>query len=484
MNNRPKLILVIKNTCSSIKRQINQNISQLKTRFTLNILLNDLLLFIFNSVILCAPYYTTSQKTIKNTLKKEFKSAFLVRRYSVVAAERTAELEEISEKKDFYQWLSGFTDAEGHFYIVTSKICAFRFQINLHKDDIDALYYIQKALGFGEIRSYKNFSSFTVTRLKDIALLLKIFDQYPLQGSKWLNYKDFSKAFELYINPDKNRLKEILKIKQGMNRSRSDYTNDKEIIISPYWLLGFIEGEGCFSINKRNNFRLDFSLSQSSSNQELLQKIKIYLENLPGTNGNYEGAIGISKVKFNNPNHQPSTRIETTRVPYITNIFIPFLENLTWHSKKRLDFQDWKAILMLKEKGHHLSEQGTKLIELILSQMNKNRLSTASSQPIIDRVFLLAEINKLISGPSNFGVRNGKKWIISLNKYYQSSRKNICVAIKDENGSNLHLFDSIADCANFLDVHPTTVSQRIKKDISFLFDNKQVFIKIDKMNNQ
>ena len=50
---------------------------------------------------------------------------------------------------------------------------------------------------------------------------------------------------------------------------------------------------------------------------------------------------------------------------------------------------------MLKEQGHHLSEQGTKLIDLILSQMNKNRLSTASSQPIIGSG--LGELLKLIS---------------------------------------------------------------------------------------
>ena len=122
---------------------------------------------------------------------------------------------------------------------------------------------------------------------------------------------------------------------------------DKEICITPYWLLGFIEGEGCFSINKRNNFRLDFSLSQSSTNLELLQNIKIYLENLPGTDGNYVGAVGISTVRSNNPNHQSTTRIETTRILFITYILIPFLESLTWRSKKRFDFQDWKNILRL-----------------------------------------------------------------------------------------------------------------------------------------
>lgn len=270
-----------------------------------------------------------------------------------------------------------------------------------------------------------------------------------------------------------------------MNRLRSDFTmpKDKEINITPYWLLGFIEGEGCFSINRRNNFRLDFSISQSSTNLELMQKIKIYLDNLPGTDGNYVGAVGIYAVRSNNPNHQSTTRIETSRISFITNIFIPFLESLIWRSKKRMDFQDWKNILMLKEQGHHMSEQGVKLIDLILSQMNNNRLSTTSSQLGVDRALLLTEINQLLSGPTNFEIRNGRKWIISLNKYYHSSRKNICVVIKDENGNNLHSFDSLADCAKFLDVDPSTVSKRINKGIPFLLENKQAFIKKEEVNN-
>lgn len=85
---------------------------------------------------------------------------------------------------------------------------------------------------------------------------------------------------------------------------------------------------------------MDFSLCQSSTNHSLLQKICIYLGNLPdsrpaiggkevSTEANYVDALGISKVISNNPNQQSTTRIETTRIPYITNIFIPFLESLT-----------------------------------------------------------------------------------------------------------------------------------------------------------
>lgn len=392
---------------------------------------------------------------------------------------------------NFYEWLAGFTDGEGYFYIVTTgQSCAFRFQINLHKDDINVLYYIHKTLGFGEVRSYRNFASFTVTRIKDIALLIEGFSQYPLQGSKWLNYRDFSKAFELYLNScagqrgraPSETLEAIKKLKNGMNRSRTDYTMPfcREINITPYWLLGFIEGEGCFSINKGNSYRLDFSLSQSYTNHQLLQKIRTFLDNLPSegsTYGNSEGALGIYSVRSNNPNHQPTTRIETARIPYITNVFIPFLESLTWRSKKQLDFQDWKNILLLKQQGHHLSERGVKLIDLILSQMNNHRLSTTSTHPTVDRTLLLARVNLLLSGPSNYGLRNGRKWIISLNKYYNSSRRNICVIITDESGNNLHSFDSLGDCANFLSVHPSTVSKRIINGIPFLLENKQAYIR-------
>jgi hypothetical protein len=59
-----------------------------------------------------------------------------------------------------------------------------------------------------------------------------------------------------------------------------------------------------------------------------MKNFKVYLENLPSTNGNYAGAIGISSVISNNSNQQSVVRIETARIPFITDIFIPFLDSL------------------------------------------------------------------------------------------------------------------------------------------------------------
>ena len=78
---------------------------------------------------------------------------------------------------------------------------------------------------------------------------------------------------------------------------------------------------------------------------------------------------------------------------------------------------------------------------------------------------------------------NGRKWVISLNNYYYSSRKNTLVVIKDDNGNTLHSFYSLADCAKFLDVHPSTVSKRIIKEKPFLFENKWAYIKKEVVNN-
>ena len=69
---------------------------------------------------------------------------------------------------------------------------------------------------------------------------------------------------------------------------------------------------------------------------------------------------------------------------YINKVLIPFLDSMKWQSKKELDYLYWKTILKVKELGMHYTDEGVKLIDKILSQMNINRLST-NSKPKADR---------------------------------------------------------------------------------------------------
>ncbi len=55
---------------------------------------------------------------------------------------------------DFIEWFRGFVDAEGLFSIgnKSNNSFNFKFSIEVHKDDIEALKYIQSVLGFGTVK--------------------------------------------------------------------------------------------------------------------------------------------------------------------------------------------------------------------------------------------------------------------------------------------------------------------------------------------
>jgi len=64
-------------------------------------------------------------------------------------------------------------------------------------------------------------------------------------------------------------------------------------------------------------------------------------------------------------------------------------------------------VVKLKENGLHHTEEGLRLINLTLSQMNSYRLST-SEAPEVDRAQIHADIQQLLTFPSNYEIREGK----------------------------------------------------------------------------
>jgi len=124
--------------------------------------------------------------------------------------------------------------------------------------------------------------------------------------------------------------------------------------------------------------------------------------------------------------------IKTPNKKYNLNVLIPFFNSLNFHSKKELDYQDWKTILLFKEKGLHYTDEGREVIYLILKQMNNYKLSTnkSSNKETIDRVYLQEKINKLLSKPSNFEIKeDGKILIKSLDRYYYNNTKPVSIEL-------------------------------------------------------
>jgi hypothetical protein len=97
-------------------------------------------------------------------------------------------------------------------------------------------------------------------------------------------------------------------------------------------------------------------------------------------------------------------------------VIIPLFDSVVWRSKKSEDYQDWKAILLIKQKFLHYTSKGKDLIEKLLAQMNNYRLST-SGIPRVNRALLLSEVADLLKEPANAELRDGKIWIKSENRF-------------------------------------------------------------------
>jgi hypothetical protein len=261
----------------------------------------------------------------------------------------------------------------------------------------------------------------------------------------------------------------------------------RKLIISAYWLLGFIEAEGSFFIINRGgyNITMEFSLTQSFLDISLMEAIKEFLNKL----GNSESSA-ISDLTYaylyvdkKEKNHlRDIIIIKITQSGYLKRVLIPFLDSLNWQSKKVKDYQDWKIIFQLKEKGLHYLSEGLIVVKGILDQMNRRRLSSNEKAEIrLNRTYLDKEIARLLSVPSNLEVMSdGRVLIKSLNKYY-SSRLNIEVEIIDDNANILKTFPSIKECAEFLGVTRQVLTRRILNQKPILLDSKSVLVrKIEK----
>jgi len=385
-----------------------------------------------------------------------------------------------SLNNEFKEWLCGLIDGEGHFYInkKSETVFSFRFEIHLHIDDKLLLNYICKTLGIGKVYAYGDKCTFVVSNHREVQIIIDLLTKYPLNTTKLLNFLDLKKALELYTNSTRTEdiIKEITNLKNGMNSKRTVFKMpDFHIpLITNNWLLGFVEGEGSFSVRRGSNkFELLFSISQSSKDEILMDAIKQFLENLPGTHGSDVVKKSIYKPK--GVNHQPVIQLVISQTDYIKNVLIPFFSSLKWHSKKELDFNDWVIIFNLKERGHHYQEEGLRVLNAIVNQMNNSRLST-SKNTNIDRDQLLKDIAVLLNGPSNYGIIGDRKIIKSLNKL-AGVGKQVIIQLEEENGNIIKTFYSILDCAKFFNVSRTLIYSRLSDNRSIIFEGKSVFIK-------
>lgn len=135
--------------------------------------------------------------------------------------------------KDF-NWLAGFTDAEGCFFVSVresrqskfNEAVSLRFVLTQHLRDEELMRSLVTILGCGRYisRPNRDFGEFVVERFSDInEKILPLFEQYEIKGVKRLDLEDFKRVAVLMKNRDHltlKGLKEIKQIKSNMNTKR------------------------------------------------------------------------------------------------------------------------------------------------------------------------------------------------------------------------------------------------------------------------
>lgn len=133
------------------------------------------------------------------------------------------------------QWIVGFVDGEGCFYIGINKhsdmTCGFQvlpeFTVVQHERDIQILYALKKFFGCGVVRS--NHGNRMAYRVRDINHLGKIiipfFEKHSLKTKKNLDYMKFRKVVMLIDRKEhltKQGIEKIQDIASKMNRGNED----------------------------------------------------------------------------------------------------------------------------------------------------------------------------------------------------------------------------------------------------------------------
>lgn len=160
--------------------------------------------------------------------------------------------------QSFIQWFVGFSDAESNFLIkLTEDRVQLMFQIGLHWDDLPLLTYLKEKLQCGYITHSpkEDRANFVISSQAALqGLLIPLFDTFTLNTTKYLDYLAFREAVMLRdskVHLTSEGREKLVSLKASMNKGRLDYTlpsNHRAVVTLP-WLLGLIEGDGCFSFN-------------------------------------------------------------------------------------------------------------------------------------------------------------------------------------------------------------------------------------------
>jgi hypothetical protein len=128
------------------------------------------------------------------------------------------------------------------------------------------------------------------------------------------------------------------------------------------WIAGFVDGEGCFHVGINPNAEMtagfqvlpEFTVVQHRRDLQVLNALKAH--------------FGCGVVRSN---HGDRMAYRVRGQEHLLKIVIPFFMKHPLKTKKNVDFLKFRDILLLMEKGEHLTGEGVENIRRIASKMNR-----------------------------------------------------------------------------------------------------------------
>ena len=157
----------------------------------------------------------------------------------------------------------------------------------------------------------------------------------------------------------------------GKNVSSADNQQERQDYYLG-WIVGFVDGEGCFSVGifrnriLKNGWQVfpEFVVTQGEKSLYVLKE----LQNFFGC-----GKIFINK-RYDN-HREPLYRYCVRSTKDIREKIIPFLQKYPLRTAKKKDFIQFVAIINMMKQKKHLTHAGMKKIAKIVEQMNRKKPS-------------------------------------------------------------------------------------------------------------
>ena len=130
------------------------------------------------------------------------------------------------------------------------------------------------------------------------------------------------------------------------------------------WITGFVDGEGCFhvGINPHGDMTAgyqvlpEFTVVQHERDVQVLYALKEHF------------GCGVVRV-----NHGARMAYRVRGIKHLLERIVPFFVEHPLKTRKNVDFQKFRDVLLMMDAGEHLTAGGIDKIRTIAAQMNRGR---------------------------------------------------------------------------------------------------------------